>query len=118
VPECAEPVAQFPLRSCDLTGAPAQPRRIPPPVAWGAVVGVVMAASSLARWWLDPSTVYALGLVLIASVSIGAGLGTHRRGWSPPPDRDTIELRGSREPATTHRSDRIDSMGPNAPGEC
>jgi hypothetical protein len=34
------------------------------------VVGVVTAASPLAFWWLDPSTVYALGLVLMASVYI------------------------------------------------
>jgi hypothetical protein len=47
-------------------------RRIPPPVGWGAVVGVVMAVSPLAFWWLEPSTVYALGLVLIASIYIGA----------------------------------------------
>jgi len=37
-------------------------------VVWGVVVGVVTAASPLAFWWLDPSTVYALGLVLIAAV--------------------------------------------------
>src|SRR5215207_5967692 len=29
---------------------------------------------------------------------------------SPPPDRDTTELRGPHEPATTHRSDRIHWM--------
>jgi hypothetical protein len=35
------------------------------------VVGAVTAASPIAFWWLEPSTVYALGLVLIASVYIG-----------------------------------------------
>jgi hypothetical protein len=48
--------------------------RLPAPVTWGAVVGVVTAASPLAFWWLDPSTVYALGLALIAAVYIGFAL--------------------------------------------
>jgi hypothetical protein len=42
------------------------------------VVGVVIAASPLAFWWLDPSTVYALGLVLIASVDIGFAVADGR----------------------------------------
>jgi hypothetical protein len=42
------------------------------------VVGVVTAASPLAFWWLDPSTVYALGLVLIASVYIGFAVADGR----------------------------------------
>lgn len=37
-----------------------------------------MAASPLAFWWLDPSTVYALGLVLIASVYIGFAVADGR----------------------------------------
>ena len=61
-----------------MTGAAARTRRIPPPVVWGAVVGVVTAASPLAFWWLDPSTVYALGLVLIASVYIGFAVADGR----------------------------------------
>jgi hypothetical protein len=47
-------------------------------VAWGVVVGVVMAASPLAFWWLDPSTVYALGLVLIAAIYIGFAVADGR----------------------------------------
>ena len=40
-------------------------------IAWGVVVGVLQAASPLAFWWLDPATVYALGLaVLGAAVGI------------------------------------------------
>ena len=61
-----------------MTGTAAGARRIPPPVAWGALIGVVMAASPLAFWWLDPSTVYALGLVLIASVYIGFAVADGR----------------------------------------
>jgi hypothetical protein len=53
-------------------------RRVPAPVAWGAVVGVVTAASPLAFWWLDPSTVYALGLVLIAAVYVGFAVADGR----------------------------------------
>jgi hypothetical protein len=37
-----------------------------------------MAASPLAFWWLDPSTVYALGLALIASVYIGFAVADGR----------------------------------------
>jgi hypothetical protein len=61
-----------------VTGAPVRTRRIPGAVAWGAVVGVVTAASPLAFWWLDPSTVYALGLALIASVYIGFAVADGR----------------------------------------
>jgi hypothetical protein len=61
-----------------LTGAAAWTRRIPPTVVWGAVVGVLTVASPLAFWWLDPSTVYALGLVLIASVYIGFAVADGR----------------------------------------
>jgi hypothetical protein len=45
----------------------------------GAVVGVVTAASPLAFWWLDPSTVYALGLALIAAVYIGFAVADGRQ---------------------------------------
>ena len=41
------------------------------PLLWGVVVGAVQAASPYAFWWLDPATVYALGLILIAAVYIG-----------------------------------------------
>jgi hypothetical protein len=61
-----------------LTGAPAQASRIPAPVIWGAVVGVVVTASPLAFWWLDPSTVYALGLVFIAAVYVGFAVADGR----------------------------------------
>jgi hypothetical protein len=61
-----------------LTGEAARTSRIPAPVIWGAVVGAVQAASPLAFWWLNPSTVYALGLVLIASVYIGFAVADGR----------------------------------------
>jgi hypothetical protein len=43
------------------------------------VIGVLQAASPLAFWWLNPATVYALGLVLIASVYIGFAVADGRR---------------------------------------
>jgi hypothetical protein len=45
---------------------------------WGLVFGVLQAASPLAFWWLDATTVYALGLALIASVYIGFAVADGR----------------------------------------
>ena len=53
-----------------------QPLRAP--VRWGIVFGALQAASPLAFWWLDRSTVYALGLALIASVYIGFAVADGR----------------------------------------
>lgn len=60
----------------DPPAATKQPVRTP--AMWGVVFGGVQAASPLAFWWLDPATVYALGLVLIASVYIGFGVADGR----------------------------------------
>ena len=55
-----------------------------PTVRVGAVAvcglgfGALQAASPLAFWWLDAATVYALGLVLIASVYIGFAVADGR----------------------------------------
>jgi hypothetical protein len=48
------------------------------PVLWGVVVGGIQAASPLGFWWLDPATVYALGLALIAAVYIGFAVADGR----------------------------------------
>jgi hypothetical protein len=48
------------------------------PVICGVVVGAVQAASPLGLWWLAPSTVYALGLTLIAAVYIGFSVADGR----------------------------------------
>jgi hypothetical protein len=48
------------------------------PALWGIVFGALQAASPLAFWWLDAATVYALGLVLIASVYIGFAVADGR----------------------------------------
>ncbi|MCY7289015.1 MAG: hypothetical protein LH624_12365 [Cryobacterium sp.] len=42
-----------------------------PAIGWGAVVGVITAATPLGLWWLTPSLVYALVLAIIAAVYIG-----------------------------------------------
>jgi hypothetical protein len=48
------------------------------PAICGAATGVLQAASPLAFWWLEPRTVYALGLVLIAAVYIGFSVADGR----------------------------------------
>jgi hypothetical protein len=48
------------------------------PVVWGLAVGAVQAASPLAFWWLDASTVLALELALIAGVYIGFAVADGR----------------------------------------
>jgi hypothetical protein len=52
----------------------------------GLAFGALQAASPLAFWWLDTATVYALGLVLIASVYIGLAVadGRWNTRWWPP----------------------------------
>jgi hypothetical protein len=48
------------------------------PITWGLVVGAVQAASPLLVRWLDPSTVYALEMPLIAGVYIGFAVADGR----------------------------------------
>ncbi|MGY1636865.1 hypothetical protein ACI78V_09450 [Geodermatophilus sp. SYSU D00742] len=54
-------------------------RRLRAPLVWGVVLGVLQAASPLAFSWLDPATVYALGLTLIAAVYVGFAVADGRR---------------------------------------
>ena len=51
---------------------------VPVPVICGAAVGVIQAVSPLGFWWLEPKTVYALGLTLIAAVYIGFSVADGR----------------------------------------
>jgi hypothetical protein len=48
------------------------------PVIWGVVGGAAVAASPLGFWWLPSATVYACGLILIASVYIGFSVADGR----------------------------------------
>jgi hypothetical protein len=47
-------------------------------VAWGVVFGAINAASPIVFAWLDPSTVYALAIPLIAAVYIGFAVADGR----------------------------------------
>jgi hypothetical protein len=47
-------------------------------VLCGLVVGGILAASPLTFWWLPRATVYALGLIVIASVHIGFSVADGR----------------------------------------
>jgi hypothetical protein len=53
-------------------------RSLRAPVLWGVVFGVIQAASPLGLYWLDPATVYALSLALIAAVYIGFAVADGR----------------------------------------
>ena len=61
-----------------LTPNPLAGRSLRAPVLWGVVFGVLQAASPLGFWWLDPATVYALSLSLIAAVYIGFAVADGR----------------------------------------
>ena len=58
---------------------PLTERSLRAPVLWGVVWGVIQAAVPLGFWWLDPATVYALSLTLIAAVYIGFAVADGRR---------------------------------------
>ena len=55
-----------------------QLRSMRTPVIWGAIWGVLQAASPLGFWWLPPATVQALLLCLIAAVYIGFAVADGR----------------------------------------
>ena len=48
------------------------------PLIWGVAWGVLQAAVPLGFWWLDPATVYALSLALIAAVYVGFAVADGR----------------------------------------
>ena len=47
-------------------------------VIWGLVVGALNAAAPFAIWWLDPATVHALAITLIAAVYVGLAVADGR----------------------------------------
>jgi hypothetical protein len=53
-------------------------RTLPRPAICGVAVGAIQAASPLAFWWLEPKTVYALGLAVIAAIYIGFSVADGR----------------------------------------
>jgi len=60
------------------TPNPLAGRSLRAPILWGVVFGAIQAASPLGFWWLDPATVYALSLALIAAVYIGFAVADGR----------------------------------------
>jgi hypothetical protein len=58
--------------------AASQPAAVRAPMLWGIVVGLLQAATPLVFWWLDSATVYALRLVVIASVYVGFAVADGR----------------------------------------
>ena len=48
------------------------------PVRWGLAVGAVQAASPVLFWWLEPATLHALYISLIAAVYIGFAVADGR----------------------------------------
>jgi hypothetical protein len=47
-------------------------------LGWGVGIGLVQASLALAFWWLDPATVHALMVVLIAAVYVGFAVSDGR----------------------------------------
>jgi len=60
------------------TPAPGRVGSLRTPVAWGVVWGCLQAASPLAFFWLGDTTVYALGLTMIAAIYIGFAVADGR----------------------------------------
>ncbi len=52
--------------------------RLRAPVLWGLAFGAAQAATPLALRWLDPATVHALSITLIAAIYIGFAVGDGR----------------------------------------
>jgi hypothetical protein len=48
------------------------------PVRWGLALGAVQAASPVIFWWLEPATLHALYISLIAAVYIGFAVADGR----------------------------------------
>ena len=47
-------------------------------LSWGVAFGVAQAAVAMAFWWLEPSTVHALMVTLIAAIYIGFAVSDGR----------------------------------------
>jgi hypothetical protein len=71
--------ATAPTMTPARTPSPLAGRSLRPAVLWGLVFGAIQAAAPLGFWWLDPATVYALSLTLIAAVYIGFAVADGRR---------------------------------------
>jgi len=48
------------------------------PILWGVAVGILQAVSPVGLWWLDPALVWAISLVIIASIYVGFAVADGR----------------------------------------
>lgn len=48
------------------------------PILWGVAVGVFQAVSPVGFWWLEPALVWAISLVIIASIYVGFAVADGR----------------------------------------
>jgi hypothetical protein len=55
-----------------------QSQRLAKPIFWGVAVGLIQAFSPLGLWWLEPTLVWSLALVGIASVYVGFAVADGR----------------------------------------
>jgi hypothetical protein len=65
--------------SQQLSGLAATTASLRTPIWWGLVVGILQALSPAAFWWLGRDLVWALGVVVIASIYIGFAVADGRR---------------------------------------
>ena len=63
-------------RAGPLTATPAKSLRMP--ILWGVAVGILQAVSPVGFWWLDPALVWAITLVIVASIYIGFAVADGR----------------------------------------
>ena len=69
---------QAPAEQRTTTPATSRDGSLRTPVVWGVVWGCLQAASPLAFFWLGDTTVYALGLTMIAAIYIGFAVADGR----------------------------------------
>ena len=55
-----------------------QSQRLAKPIFWGVAIGLIQAFSPLGLWWLEPTLVWSLALVGIASVYVGFAVADGR----------------------------------------
>jgi hypothetical protein len=48
------------------------------PILWGVAVGILQAVSPVGFWWLDAAVVWAITLVIIASIYVGFAVADGR----------------------------------------
>jgi hypothetical protein len=48
------------------------------PILWGVAVGILQAGSPVGLWWLDQAAVWAISLVIIASIYVGFAVADGR----------------------------------------